>query len=238
MTDRPAEPGPGDPRATPRRWSAAEDAELIGKRLFVAVPLEEGARAAVAALMARLGAEAGRPTSGWGGRGPADPTPTGLPRLRWVASDKLHLTLRFLGPTPDESLPAVAAAVAEAAQGVAPFRAALEGAGAYPHPVRPRVLWIGVGEGRVALGDLAARLDRALAARGWPLPDRPFSAHLTLARSDGIAGAGRVVGPLEEAASSLDASWTVDRLVLFESITGGGPARYLPLATGLLVPAS
>jgi hypothetical protein len=31
------------------------------------------------------------------------------------------------------------------------------------------------------------------------------------------------------AAAGLDIRWPVDRLVLFESVTGDGPARYLPI---------
>jgi 2'-5' RNA ligase len=36
-------------------------------------------------------------------------------------------------------------------------------------------------------------------------------------------------GALAEAAARLDDPWLADRLVLFESHTGGGPARYEPL---------
>ena len=65
--------------------------------------------------------------------------------------------------------------------------------------------------------------------RGWTPEDRPFRPHLTLARSDGIGSGGRTAARLTEAAGDLDARWTVDRLVLFESVTGGGPARYVPI---------
>jgi hypothetical protein len=36
------------------------------------------------------------------------------------------------------------------------------------------------------------------------------------------------------AATSLDAGWTVDRIVLFESVLGGGPARYVALRSATL----
>ena len=41
-----------------------------------------------------------------------------------------------------------------------------------------------------------------------------------------------------DAASGLDLRSTVDRVVLFESVTGGGPARYVPLETVRLRPAA
>ncbi len=40
--------------------------------------------------------------------------------------------------------------------------------------------------------------------------------------------------PCVEASASLDAAWTVDRIVLFESLLGGGPARYVPLRSAPL----
>ena len=53
-------------------------------RLFVAVPLDEEARSAVVDLVERI--RATEPE----GRG-----------VRWVRLDGLHITLRFLGPTPE-----------------------------------------------------------------------------------------------------------------------------------------
>lgn len=182
---------------------------MPGRRLFVAVPLAEPARQAVASLMAGLAA--------------------GPPRLRWVRPESLHLTLRFLGPTLDDALPGVREAVTEAAARVRPFDVRLGGTGAFPPRGRPRVLWVGVVDGEPGLAALAAALEDALAARGWPRDDRPFRAHLTLARSDGVAGAERIVEAAAEHGRNLVAAWTADRVVLFESLSGGGPARYAPL---------
>ena len=52
---------------------------------------------------------------------------------------------------------------------------------------------------------------------------------LTLARSDGVPAGSLVAGRLLTAAADLDLRWTADRVVLFESQTGGGPARYVRL---------
>lgn len=184
---------------------------MPGRRLFVAVPLAEPARQAVASLMEDLAA---RP-----------------PRLRWVRPESLHLTIRFLGPTLEDAIAGVREAVTEAAAHARPFAVRLGGTGAFPPRGRPRVLWVGVVDGEPELAALAAALEDALAARGWPRDDRPFRAHLTLARSDGVAGAERIVEAAAERGRNLDSAWTADRAVLFESISGGGPARYSPLHT-------
>jgi len=197
------------------------------RRLFIAVPLGETAREAVARLMTHLGAPPD------GGRSP-DPAAPPSARLRWVRPGNLHLTLRFLGATAAASIPALEAAVDRTARASAPFDVRLSGAGAFPSPARPRAVFLRAGEGAAGLVALADRLAKELAEGGWPPGEREFAAHLTLARSDGVPDAPRAVAALVAAAASLDAAWTVDRIVLFESLLGGGPARYVPLRSVLL----
>lgn len=197
------------------------------RRLFIAVPLGDDAREAVARLMGGLGA----PPEG--GRSP-DPSAPPAARLRWVRSSNLHLTLRFLGATPAASIAALEAVVDRTAGGMAPFEARLSGAGAFPSPSRPRAVFLRVGDGAARLSALADRLEGELVAGGWPPAERPFAAHLTLARSDGVPGAPAAVDALVSASARLEAFWTVDRIVLFESVLGGGPARYVPLRSANL----
>jgi 2'-5' RNA ligase len=68
-----------------------------------------------------------------------------------------------------------------------------------------------------------------MAERGWPRDERPYRAHLTLARSDGVRAGPAVARHLIEAAEAIRAPFRAESLVLFESITGGGPARYEPV---------
>lgn len=181
----------------------------------MAVPLADDARAAVRALVGEVA---------------GDPRVAAAGRLRWAVGDHLHLTVRFLGATAPGRVADVAAAAAAAAAPQAPFEVRLVGAGGFPSDARPRVVWLGLASGVPELAALAARLGDELAARGWPAEDRPFRPHLTLARADGIPGAGRAVDALAAAAATLDAAWTADRLVVYRSELGRGPARYVPLA--------
>ena len=189
---------------------------LTERRLFVAVPLDTAAVTTIAALVERIRAE----------RALAAPDERDV---RWVRMDGLHLTLRFLGPTPEASVPTVAEAVRRAASTQDPFEVRIDGGGSFPNPRRPRTLWLAVTHGTAELGSLARAVDRELVAAGWPSDDRPFRAHLTVARSDGVPAGADVARRLTAAAEGVDVSSAADRLVLFESITGGGPARYEPL---------
>ncbi|HEU6438808.1 MAG TPA: RNA 2',3'-cyclic phosphodiesterase [Terriglobales bacterium] len=189
-------------------------------RLFVAVPVADEVRAAVGKLMGQV---AGGPITE---RGPGKP--------RWVRVDDLHLTLRFLGPTPDEHQAEIAAALATAAAETTPFRVVLSGGGAFPSAYAPRVLWIGIAEGSDDLTGLVRHLNRELAPLGFPADTRPFTPHLTLARTDGVAGADERARVLAEAARHLRFTWQADRIVLYKTLVGSGPVHYESLAEARL----
>jgi 2'-5' RNA ligase len=187
-----------------------------GRRLFIAVPLPADVVDEVRGIVEAVRAE---------------PLPGGARDVRWVRLDGLHLTIRFLGPTPEERLPALIEAVEAAAASVdGPIDLELAGSGTFPAGRRPRVLWIGVQTATERLARLAVATEDQLARHGWERDGRPFRAHLTLARSDGIAVADLVAARLAAAVGDRRIPARIDRLGLFESITGGGPARYEPLA--------
>jgi len=193
-------------------------------RLFFAVPLSDEARDAIADVAERVRASV-----------------DGV-RARWVRFEGLHLTLQFLGPTPEEAVPALRDALAAAAAARPPFEVELSGAGAFPSPARPRALWIGVAAGGDALAGLAQDVAadhrvaphvnaRAGEPNGAP---RRYAPHLTIARTDGVSGAPRLAVALQAAADDLDVRFTADRIVLYRSVLGRGPARYEPLAEARL----
>jgi RNA 2',3'-cyclic 3'-phosphodiesterase len=209
-------------RGPRREFRRPEDDPPGTSRLFVAVPVEGSVRAAVGELMARLAG----PTASIEERAAGQP--------RWVRVEGLHLTLRFLGATPDVRQVELAAAVEAAALGESAFTVALSGGGAFPNERYPRVLWLGIAEGAPRLQSLALRLNTALAGLGWTSDDRPLQAHLTLARTDGVPGADDAARRLIDAARDLRLTWTADRLVLYKSVLGRGPTRYEVVAEAQL----
>jgi RNA 2',3'-cyclic 3'-phosphodiesterase len=154
--------------------------------------------------------------------------------VRWVRLDGLHLTLRFLGPTPEARVPDLTSAVTLAAKGVEPFSVVIRGAGSFPPAGPPRTIWLDIRQGHEELQALAARLDDRLAEAGWERERRPFRAHLTLARADGVRAGPATVAALTEAAADLAIESPIDRLVLYESITGSGRAQYVERSASTL----
>ena len=184
-------------------------------RLFIAVPLAEQARAAVADLVAEVRAFVD------------DRARVPRSEVRWVRLDGLHLTVRFLGPTDPARIAELEGIVDDVAKRGASFRVGIAGAGAFPSPSRPRTLWLAITTGEAELADVAARLAPGLESAGWPRDDRPFRPHLTVARSDGRREGPLVARTLIDRAATFETGFDARRIVLFESVTGGGPARYV-----------
>lgn len=182
-------------------------------RLFVAVPVPAGPLADVTALVASVR------------EGPLGRVP------RWVHLETLHLTVRFLGDTPPDRVPAVADAVGAALGGFAAFDVELAGAGSFPSAGKPRALWLGLARGATELGALAEALDPALAPHGWSPDPRPYRPHLTVARLDAASRAdGATIGEvLAYAATDFRTAFRADRVVLYRSHLGGGAPRHEPI---------
>ncbi len=191
------------------RWSAPVDPPDV-LRLFYAVPLPAAAGAKVGELIDQVQAGVG----------------DGTARIRWVRVEGLHLTLRFLGATPARLRPELEAAADAVASAVDPFDVSLSGGGAFPSLARPRSLWIGVGEGGDGLSALADELSRGAREVGLELETRPFAAHLTIGRTDGVRLGPAAARALADAARVIEVRFVADRVVLFRSQLGGGPARY------------
>lgn len=148
--------------------------------------------------------------------------------LSWVAPERLHLTLAFIGDVPESRTPTIQVAL-EQTTTVRRFQLELAGAGAFPPRGRPRVLWVGVHEGRESLislaGDVRARLD----AVGVALEPRPFSPHLTVARVKEPTGL-RPSSLLEGLTDVAIGRMTVDAITLFQSRLSPSGASYHVLA--------
>ena len=116
--------------------------------------------------------------------------------LRWVRPEAIHLTLKFFGDILQSSVDTIAAAVEKAAAGVAPFSFTIGGTGVFPDRRRPRVLWLGMSGDVPRLLAFQQRLEGELGTVGFPLEERPFRPHLTLARiksSQGLTGLERAL---------------------------------------------
>jgi 2'-5' RNA ligase len=183
-------------------------------RAFVAICLDELTRAAVAAEMER-----------WRPLGRA---------VAWVPPQNLHLTLKFLGEQREERLAEVVLAIEEIAAARAPFAVTLHGLGAFPGMEHPRILWVGIADGALAIRALQSEVETALERRQFARENRPWHPHLTIGRVFDARRWRREAGPalresIARAATKRFGTLEVSRVALMRSDLHPSGARYSEL---------
>jgi 2'-5' RNA ligase len=180
-------------------------------RTFLALPLD-------AAIIARL-VEAQQALMAVGGR------------VRWVAGENLHLTLKFLGGVEDKDLAEVCRIAAATASQAEPFEFVVKGLSSVPPSGQMRMVWCGIEEPTGRLAKLQQMAEQAYAGLGFKMENRRFRPHLTLGR----VKSGRDVEPLRAAVAKFAdnefGTQPAGELIVFSSqLTPDGP-MYSPLAT-------
>ena len=167
-------------------------------RLFVGVPIPAQAVAAFASVAPQLAA---------------------VPSARLVPEGTHHVTLRFMGEVFQEQ--ELVAALDGALRGRPALPCVVEGLGAFPNPKQARILWAGVRA--PGIEQLAAAVEDATQAFGQPPERRRFVAHVTLAR---LAKSADVRSLLARHTDTLFGTGNLDRVVLFDSVTGPAGPRH------------
>jgi len=103
-------------------------------------------------------------------------------KIKWVNSELVHFTLKFLGEISEEGLKKVKEVILQIAREYSPFTLNIKGMGVFPDYSSPRVIWIGVDEGKEAIGKLAEKLDKELSKEGFIREKREWVPHLTVGR--------------------------------------------------------
>jgi 2'-5' RNA ligase len=179
-------------------------------RAFIGLALPEAIRARLQRLQSELGA-------------------SGVD-VKWVEPANLHVTVKFLDEISEAQRQAIETMIGQVASREAPFELGLDGVGAFPSVNAPRVVWVGLAQGRESL----VRIAQALEQEGQRIPlrreERAFAAHLTLGRVRSSKRLGSLAERLRSAAPPTPASWRVASLTLYQSVLGSGGPRYTVLA--------
>lgn len=174
-------------------------------RLFLALALTDDVAHGLAAFLAKETVRLpGRP----------------VPPANW------HVTIRYLGPTTALQRDRVLEFLDEHLV-VEPFTMGFDVLGAFPKPTRASVVWLGIGRGSDRVAAMAEIVEVAAQSVGFEPEDRPFHAHLTLARMRPQMN----VESLLERVPRFPLSMEVDRLTLVRSHLGSRGANYETLET-------
>ncbi|MCK4859856.1 MAG: RNA 2',3'-cyclic phosphodiesterase [Candidatus Omnitrophica bacterium] len=137
--------------------------------------------------------------------------------IRWIKSQNIHLTLKFLGEVNEQKISLIKQAMQKAGKGISPFSANFVGLGVFPNLKAPRVIWIGIAsEKEVVI--IQQRLEKELEIFGFSPEKRKFQPHLTLGRVKLLQdkkGFTKEIKELEQV--SLSSKLSVDKIELIKS---------------------
>jgi 2'-5' RNA ligase len=145
--------------------------------------------------------------------------------LKWVEEENIHLTLLFLGEVDDRDLPALCRAVADRCATRRAFSMSVETVGCFPNPRRPRIVWVGIGEGASEVVALHDVLEPPLLEMGcYRREQRAYTPHITLGRIKGEDPSGNLAAVLARQAHWRGGETMVRELHVYSSeLTSSGP---------------
>ncbi|MFH1823644.1 MAG: RNA 2',3'-cyclic phosphodiesterase [Candidatus Firestonebacteria bacterium] len=95
--------------------------------------------------------------------------------VKWIEIDNIHLTLKFLGEVKEEKLTDILDYIEEVVKNNPPFIFEIRGVGAFPNVKRPRVVWIGISNGKEDIINIGKSLDEKLHKIGFKNESREFN---------------------------------------------------------------
>lgn len=148
--------------------------------------------------------------------------------VKWVSPKNIHLTLKFLGEINEEQLAKINQIVSEAAVLQPGFDLRLASIGSFPKISSPRVIWVGIGQGKEETKKIAAYLEEKISLIGIPAEEKEFSSHITIGRVRSPSGRQNLIQGLREIESEFEGQekpqLKVTKITLFKStLTPQGP---------------
>jgi len=184
-------------------------------RAFIAIELSPEIQSKLVALQNKL-----RESGAW---------------VKWVEPENIHLTLKFLGYVSKSQLKSIFEAVCESIEGIAPFPLSFSGLGAFPKLENPRVVWVGVGEGREMLSRINRNLEGILKRNGFPAEDREYHPHLTLGRAKSSQNKDQLTEVVKSEKEGFVGSMEAKEITIMQSILKPGGPEYKSLYVSKMV---
>jgi 2'-5' RNA ligase len=150
--------------------------------------------------------------------------------VKWVASENVHLTLKFLGNTSDSLIPKIQEALLHAVSSFTPFYIKIYGTGVFPNRKYPRVIWVGV-ESSLLLRRLAGGVEDSMLSLGFKKESKEFNPHLTLGRVRSRSGVEHIINEIGNIREKDFGNIYVDNIKLMKSDLKPKGAEYIRLHT-------
>lgn len=152
---------------------------------------------------------------------------SGAPSAAWIPAARMHVTLKFVGALPAETVAPLAGALRPLVEGKPAPKASALRLDAFPAKQRAQVIVLELVDASGGLVELAKQVDKAANECGVPREQRPFRPHVTLARLKRPFDARRWLRP---ELADMSGECLVASLTLFQSELARAGPTHTPLA--------
>jgi 2'-5' RNA ligase len=153
--------------------------------------------------------------------------------VRWTRPDQFHLTLRFLGNVPGESVDDLKQGVDAVCRNEPPLSLRAEGVGFFPGPRSPRVVWVGIDDGDGRLAELQQRIEATVGPFSREPGEKNFAGHVTLGRLKNARpkDTRNLVARAQSLEKRVFGGWTASEVEIIRSALSQSGACHTLLAT-------
>ena len=102
--------------------------------------------------------------------------------IRWVKHNNLHLTIKFLGFTPENKIEEISNDIDKIVKSHNSFHLSISDTGCFPNKTKPSVLYLGIDGDLSSLFSLVSDTEELFLKKGYPKLQNDFFPHVTLAR--------------------------------------------------------
>lgn len=150
--------------------------------------------------------------------------------IKWIPPENIHLTLKFLGATPESLVAQIREVLLPLVSSYEPFYITIQSTGVFPSKKYPRIIWIGIVDSDI-LKELRDRIEIAMSLLGFLREDKIFHPHLTLGRVRAQRGMISLMEELDLFHDKQFGSFRVDQVKLMKSELKQKGAEYRCLHT-------
>jgi 2'-5' RNA ligase len=136
--------------------------------------------------------------------------------VKWIIPENLHLTLKFLGGTPDDLISGIGKSLSAVVSSYAPFYIKIYSTGVFPSKKYPRVIWVGMEDSEV-LRKLHGDIEDEMSGLGYKKEGKDFRPHLTIGRVRSQKGMMNIINEIENFKDKDFGTITVDSIKLMKS---------------------
>ena len=141
---------------------------------------------------------------------------TAYDHIVWTQAKVQHLTLRFIGETPDNKIEPLIAALDDIFKDMRRFQLTINKLGVFGSHYKPTTLWLGFQDFEV-LKPIHERIEEALSSVGFEADHGNFVPHITLGRIKEIANKNKFWQLFEQSQPTHEQTVDVKQIILYRS---------------------